>query len=124
MNIFILDYDIKTNVSYYNDKHVVKMILESTQILSTVNRRKGYNEGYKITHINHPCVIWTSESLENYFYVKELAYALIEEWRYRFHGGLKTPNKCEQILNDLTVPLFMNYAITKPPQCMPDYCKK
>jgi len=40
LNIFILDKDIQKNVQYYIDKHVVKMILEHVQMLSTVNTHK------------------------------------------------------------------------------------
>ena len=55
MNIFVLDENHSLNVSYYCDKHVVKMILEYAQILSTVVRESGIDSGYKSTHKNHPC---------------------------------------------------------------------
>ena len=38
MNIFYLDRDVKTCATYHNDKHVVKMILEYAQLLSTAHR--------------------------------------------------------------------------------------
>ena len=58
MNIFLLDYNLDICASYHNDKHVVKMILEYAQLLSTCNRFIGMNEGYKMTHFNHPCAVW------------------------------------------------------------------
>lgn len=35
MNIFVLDNDMKTNVHYHIDKHIVKMPLEAAQMLCT-----------------------------------------------------------------------------------------
>ena len=37
MNIFFLDPDPATAASYHNDKHVVKMVLETAQMLSTAH---------------------------------------------------------------------------------------
>lgn len=123
MNVFILDYDLEWNVSYYVDKHVVKMILETTQILSTVNRLKGLEEGYKPTHIHHPCVKWACESSMNYLYLKQLVYHIINEWRYRFNHSKYESHKCEYVLMTLSMPEFDSDYMTEPPQCMPSYCK-
>lgn len=41
MNIFVLDYNPKFAAEYHCDKHVVKMILESAQILSSIHRLKN-----------------------------------------------------------------------------------
>lgn len=38
MNIFILDNDIELNVQYHCDAHIIKMILESVQMLSSCYR--------------------------------------------------------------------------------------
>ena len=46
MNIFVLDDDIEKCARYHCDKHVVKMILESAQMLSTVSRENGGEIGY------------------------------------------------------------------------------
>jgi hypothetical protein len=61
MNIFLLDSNIKKCAQYHCDKHVVKMILESAQILSTVLRLNGVDQGYKTTHANHPCTLWAGK---------------------------------------------------------------
>ena len=84
MNIFILDNDMSKNVEFYVNKHIVKMPLESVQILSTVVRLSGIDAGYKITHVNHPCVKWANNSLSNWRWLKELVYYLNEEWQYRY----------------------------------------
>lgn len=88
MNIFILDYNIKKNVEYYCDKHVVKMLTESCQILSTVYRKYDKNSPdllYKSTHENHPCVIWTNNNIHNFLYLLELSVALYNEYQYRYN---------------------------------------
>ena len=58
MNIFVLDQNIEKCAKYHCDKHVIKMILESAQMLSSVVRIQGFDIGYKLTHKNHPCSIW------------------------------------------------------------------
>ncbi|MGL5751849.1 MAG: hypothetical protein ACRCXT_15045 [Paraclostridium sp.] len=57
MNIFILHADAKENAKLYSDKHIVKMVLESVQILCSVSHLKGVDAPYKLTHENHPCVL-------------------------------------------------------------------
>ncbi len=84
MNIFILDYNIQKCAEYHCDKHVVKMCIEYAQLLSSVHHHYGKPAGYKHTHKNHPCAIWTRTSLSNYEYLMELAFALGEEYTYRY----------------------------------------
>ena len=69
MNIFVLDDDPKTCAMYHCDKHVVKMILETAQMICTTHHLIGsydYDIPYKSTHINHPCNRWLRDSVENY----------------------------------------------------------
>ena len=68
MNIFILDENIEAAVQYTCDKHVVKMITESVQMLSSAMWHVGLEGPYKQTHINHPCTVWTRESMQNYMW--------------------------------------------------------
>ena len=53
MNIFVLDNEVEKCAEYHCDKHVIKMILESAQMMSAVVRLQGYDVGYKLTHKNH-----------------------------------------------------------------------
>ncbi len=66
MNIFALDTDPVTCAQYHCDKHVIKMILESVQMLSTTCSILGAEAPYKPTHANHPCTKWVRESWENF----------------------------------------------------------
>lgn len=73
MNIFVLDYTPQKAAEYHCDKHVVKMILESAQILCAVHHKNGdSNVPYKLTHKNHPCTIWAGESRSNYLWLTQL----------------------------------------------------
>ena len=57
MNIFVLDTDISKCARYHADKHVVKMLLEGTQMLCTVLNCNGVTTPYKATHVSHPCTL-------------------------------------------------------------------
>lgn len=80
MNIFVLDEDPRLAAQYHCDRHVVKMVLETAQILSTVSGLGGY----KPTHHKHPCVLWAGTNLSNYDWLVQLGYELSEEYTYRY----------------------------------------
>jgi len=79
MNIFVLHHNPDIAAKMHCDKHVVKMILESVQMLSTI-----CGEGYKPTNQNHPCTKWARESKQNFRWLSILVVALHKEWKYRF----------------------------------------
>jgi hypothetical protein len=66
MNIFFLHKDPKIAACMQCDKHVVKMVLETAQMLSTAARAQGYDMGYKSAYPNHPMTLWVNESPHNY----------------------------------------------------------
>ena len=84
MNIFILDHDIQSCARYHADQHVGKMILESAQILCSVANAHGQDTPYKTTHSGHPCTLWAGASLSNWRWLKRLALALNDEFKYRY----------------------------------------
>lgn len=106
MNIFMLDRDPIKAAQMQCDKHVVKMILESAQMLSTAHRvldgreyidsssgrkvkRWGLKDSrekvlYKATHVNHPSNIWVREDLYNYIWLYDHFEALSTEYEYRY----------------------------------------
>ena len=121
MNIFVLDYNIKKCAKYHCDKHVVKMILESAQILCTVSNLSGLKTPYLSTHIKHPCVKWAMESIQNWRWLRQLSIALNEEFKYRFEH--KKDHKAYKIIKDLQEPPLPNIGLTEHPQTMPDVYK-
>jgi hypothetical protein len=100
MNIFILDADIKRCDEYHCDQHVVKMILESVQILCTALYKHGFSTPYKPTHKKHPCVLWAEDSYDNFIWLKKLALALNEEYKYRFERS--NDHKSIAVLNEIS----------------------
>ena len=104
MNIFVLDYNPELCAQYHCDKHVVKMILESAQILCSALAQQGFVVPYGITHAYHPCVKWAMAARENRAWLIRLAKALNHEymWRYRKSiphksmGAVKIAEACEQ----------------------------
>ena len=107
MNIFYLDHDVYNCAEMHNDKHVVKMILEYAQLLSTAHRfldgtvssglsKTGRKQTryvlsdhrehvlYGATHINHPSAVWVRQSYDNYIWLSNMLIALCEEYTHRY----------------------------------------
>jgi hypothetical protein len=119
MNIFYLDPDPKKAAEYHADKHCVKMILESAQLLSTAHHvLDGYKDDlYKKTHENHPSAVWVRKNRSNYKWLYELLVALMEEYTYRYGKVHKTTEKLD-VLKD--PPLNMvDGEFTPPTPAMP-----
>lgn len=120
MNIFALHTDTKMAAVFHTDKHVVKMITESVQMLSTAVRLSGIDIGYKRTHVNHPCAIWTRSSLSNYLWLRELVYHLHEEWKYRYDHHKSKIHKAYGIMLTLPIPKIKDIGLTPFALAMPE----
>jgi len=124
MNIFFLDMDVKKCAEYHCDKHVVKMILETAQLLCGVHHMTDQvtdHVPYKLSHKNHPCSIWVRESLSNYLYLCELGLALGEEYTYRYGKTHKSIEVIQWCLSNR--PNIKDIGFTTPPLAMPDEYK-
>lgn len=149
MNIFYLHHDVEKCAQYHCDKHTIKMILESCQLLSTAHRlidgqqyirlsdtgrktkawkleNQTHNEFlYSATHINHPSAVWVREAESHYMWLAKLTKELCKEYTYRY-GKV---HKCERVglvdffVDNIPNKIKVNEAFVEPPQCMPDYCK-
>ena len=122
MNIFLLDYDIKTNAYYHCDQHVNKMILEAAQMICTVAAESGIAVPYRATHANHPCTKWLRESRDNYIYLLDLAFWLNEAAKERYKR--KTNHKSWEVLELLDFPSLPDVGLTKFARAMPDEFKR
>ena len=123
MNIFYLDKCPKKAAQVQYNKHVVKMILESAQMLCAAHHVLGskLNIPYKIAHKNHPSTIWTRECAANYSWLYEHMRALGDEYTKRYNKIHMSITKCKYLWrfpNDIPRTEF-----TQPPQCMPDKYK-
>jgi hypothetical protein len=122
MSIFVLDKDPKTCAVYHNDKHVVKMILETAQLLCGVHWVEGGEAPYKLSHKNHPSAIWARECVENYIWLCDLGLELCSEYTYRYGKRHKSQDIIEWCL--LNVPNIPEKGdITPFALAMPDECK-
>ena len=125
MNIFHLHKDPKICAEYHCDKHVVKMILETAQMLSTAYHRHFDNgiELYKTAFPKHPMTIWVGNSGANFFWTVKLLDQLLYQYTLRYnkvHSTIKISNmlnKTYKYWHELTGDF------TPPPQCMPDEYK-
>jgi len=140
MNIFYLHDSPEECAKMHNNKHCVKMILESAQMLCTTHRHldqffsqdeKGDyvftqvgimkdNESvvYKTAHLNHPSTKWVRESGNHYMYLYNLFVALCDEYTFRYGKVHLTDTKLRNLLKEQpkNIP---NAGFKKPPQCMP-----
>ena len=120
MNIFYLDRDPVIAAQMHCDRHCIKMILESAQMLSTCLRQHGYDGEeyiYGSTHLNHPSTIWTGKTLANFEWVLSHAFALCREYtaRYgKFHKSEDILYRCGE-LREQYIPAG---SLTVPPKCM------
>ena len=125
MNIFYLDKcPVKAAQAQYN-KHVVKMILESAQILCTVHHKymgEDADVPYKATHRNHPSTLWAGESAQNYEWLYRHFIALCEEYTKRYGKTHMSYDKCYVpcMSHPENIP---HEPFEQPPQCMPDEYK-
>ena len=121
MNIFILDHDPTNCVIQYPDQHVVKMITESAQMLSTNLRLNDIEVGYRITHPNHPCTKWARASFSNMLWLSELVEVMHREWQYRY--GHTHNHRAFDVYRELPMLDIPDHGLTPFVQCVEDYCK-
>lgn len=124
MNIFLLDTDTRKCAQYHCDKHVVKMILETAQLLCGVHHMTDQvtdQVPYKLSHKNHPCAIWSRESLSNYLYLCDLGLELCKEYTYRYGKRHKSQDVIEWCI--VNKPNIVDKGFTEPARAMPDEYK-
>lgn len=152
MNIFVLDNDPRRAAEYHCDKHSIKMILESAQMLCTAhwlgwakmlnappmktkqlqqwlydNVPKDLQPPWKMTHANHPCSQWTRHVWGNYMWHSRLGLALCSVYTERY-GKVHKSHEVHRWLNRCIPPTFETtvenpVGITPFAVCMPDDVK-
>jgi len=144
MNIFYLDPNPKVCAEMHLDKHVVKMIIEYAQLMSTAHRvldgdeytdltangrrikRWRLNDDrektlMKASHINHPSGVWCRANRDNYIWLYQMWFHLCKEYTHRYG---KT-HACERLTGDLCVPpeKIIEGAFYPPTPAMPTEVK-
>ena len=128
MNIFFLDTDTKQCAKYHCDKHVVKMPLESCQMLSiifskwyydwgTINKMDGtpYNT-QKGAFRNHPCTAWAGQNIYNTAWLIMHGNALAFEYYLRYgkiHSCSKTLFEAKKLFHKKTGEPITCYSMAE-----------
>lgn len=121
MNIFYFSHDPIECSQMHCDKHVVKMILEYAQLLSTAHRvLDNYvgEECYKSTHKNHPSAVWVRKSDQNYLWLYRLFIALQDEYTYRYNK-IHASSRLNDFLKEPPKNILWSF-FTQPTPAMPD----
>ena len=144
MNIFYLDRDVRKCAQMHLDKHVVKMIIEYAQLMSTAHRycdgeeyidktangrkikRWRVNDNresqlMKASHVNHPSAVWVRQSKENYVWLYQMWVCLLQEYTFRYgkvHACARLIDVLAEIPHNLKEKPF-----NEPTPAMPDECK-
>src|SRR5574342_1397677 len=114
MNIFILDNDPVKAARDQCNRHVVKMVLESAQLLCA-----AFPLGttpYRHTHVNHPCSKWVRASSANYEWLMEHARELCIAYTPRY----EKLHRSEAVIAGLGQPDLPNVGLPPFVQAMPD----
>ena len=124
MNIFYLHRDPVKAARYQYNKHVVKMILESAQMLCTAHHHydKDTDVPYKKAHYNHPSTKWVRQSDEHYDWLYSHMLELGNEYTKRYGKEHLSITKCKWILWERPYGIPSDGFI-QPPQAMPDEYK-
>lgn len=145
MNIFYLDRDPKNCAEYHCDKHVVKMIIEYAQLMSTAHRiidGKEYTDLtannrkikrwrlsdereqtlMKASHTNHPSNIWARANHLNYKWLYEMWCHLLDEYTHRY-GKVHACARLKDVLANLPENIPLGLRESEPTPAMPDDCK-
>ena len=142
MNLFVLSNDPVEAAQLQCDKHVVKMIVESGQMLSTTHRmldgtlesrpsKSGKTKSkywvhpdpvlekvlYRAVHMHHPCTVWTMQTSENYKWHYMHFVALCDEFKYRYGKIHRTDEVLRDVLSFPPMKL-PNGPLTKQPLAM------
>lgn len=101
MNIFVSNPCPRRSARFLDDKRVVKMVLETAQLLSGALNILSDTQvaPYKTTHQNHPCAIWCRQSKENWMWLYEHGIALGVEYTRRYGKSHKSAEVIRSLLH-------------------------
>lgn len=144
MNIFYLDHDPIRCAQLHCDAHVIKMVTEYAQLLSSamwvyepvealalykrgqIMNAPPHVTGKKVhAHFNHRCMVWTRASRQNFDWLKAMALELGKEYHRRY--GWRKDRQHSALMNCIvhlnSSNNFPDHEFTPPPQSMPDEYK-
>ena len=128
MNIFYFNKCPIKSAEDQPDKMLVKMPLETAQMLCTAHRELDGDEYadanglYKRAYWNHPCTIWAREASGNYEWLYQHFIALSFEYTYRYGKQHASYVKLHKALAKCPDNITQG-KMTKLAQAMPDEYK-
>jgi len=126
MNIFAIEgsdnnIDWVKSAQSQDNYRVVKMILESCQMLCTTLNELSSKQvtPYRSTHKSHPSTKWVRASSANFESLAEHTMAMLEEYTERFGKVHKCASVLEKCLDIYDPSLFPSQEQTRLPLAMP-----
>ena len=149
MNIFVVADNEHPRLSAIQlcDKHIIKMPLETAQMLSTAHRvlcgklkmspsvtgkrvvrywvlpDEREQSLYKAVHVNHPCTVWARKTLGNFIWLYDHGIALCNEFEKRFGNVHKSKAVIQQCMDKVDALGLVDLNKTPHPLCMPEEYK-
>ena len=115
MNLFVTSYCPTESAKYLDDKRVVKMTLETAQLLSSAIILNGGSASYKATHKHHPVTVWTAKNKANYKWALRHFCALSREYTRRYNKVHKSSGLIKEFIKGIdSIP---DGAMTKFANC-------
>ena len=119
MNVFVTEHCPYKSAEVLPDKHIVKMPLETCQMLAVVYSKWYFNWGDELLHKKdgspyntkkgafrgHPCTVWAAEDISKTAWLLAHGVALCYEYYKRYgkvHSCSNTLQEARQVFNEKT----------------------
>lgn len=131
MNIFYTDHDPAVAARSLPDKHIVKMPVETVQMLVSALLRWNLQPNvltskgtvHKGGYAKHPSTIWAGDNRENAWWLLRHGFALCAEYTKRYGKTHFAESQLRTILESKLIGDLPLGPITAPALAMPDECK-
>lgn len=125
MNIFVFHKCPVRSAICQPDKMLVKMVLETAQMLCTAHRELDGDTNaeqlglYQTVHVNHPCTKWARECSSNYSWLYKHFLALGNEYTNRYDKVHSSISNLASVLREYPKNIVRSTKTTEHAQAMP-----
>jgi hypothetical protein len=131
MNIFYTDHDPAVAAQSLPDKHIVKMPVETVQMLVSALVRWDLQPNvatkagtiHKGGYHKHPSTVWAGDNRENAWWLLRHGFALCAEYTKRYGKVHFAEGQLRTILDSKLIGELPLGPLTPPAQAMPDEFK-
>lgn len=123
MNIFALSDNPVEAAQMLKLGHIVKMPLESAQMLCTALWAQNISAPYKPAYPKHPCTMWVQKSSENFEWLVKHSLEICKMYTQFYEKTHKSQSVIEECYNLFQPDLFNRKNITSFAQAMPEKYK-